>query len=101
MAMAGAGVAGPCDTAAAAMPARANGAEGGSGFARVVGEAPARERDARMLRELLAGNLPAYLRHALPVTLRAAGGASSEAVTLCVLPDYLTSAAMPTTCTCP
>ena len=89
MAAAGAAQAGPCDGAAAAVPARRQQAEAGSAFAQAVGEAPARERDARMLRELLAGNLPAYLRRAVPVTLRGAGQAGPEAVTLCVLPDYL------------
>ncbi len=85
---ASAAAAGVCDGAADRLPARAAEAAGGSGFARALGETPARERDARMLQELLAGNLPRFLRHAVPVTLQAAG-AGDPAVTLCVLADYL------------
>jgi hypothetical protein len=45
------------------------------------------ERDAVVRSQLLAGNLPDFLRHLVPVTLHAPG--ETKTLTLCVLPDYL------------
>jgi hypothetical protein len=48
------------------------------------------EREAVISTELLAGNLPDFLRHVKPVTLRGRVGASSTVeITICVTPDYL------------
>ena len=48
------------------------------------------ERESAIAAELLAGNLPDFLRHLKPVTLRGrdAAGRTAE-VTICVTPDYL------------
>lgn len=69
------------------LPARARDAASGSEVARRVETISGVERDAVFVAELLAGNLPDFLRKLVAVTLRApAGGAT---VTACVLPDYL------------
>lgn len=48
------------------------------------------ERDAAIRSELLAGNLPGFLRHALPATLSAlTRDGRTVQLTLCVLSDYL------------
>ena len=48
------------------------------------------ERDLAIRRELMAGNVPSFLRHLQPVTLstKSAGGETVR-LTLCVLADYL------------
>lgn len=80
----------PCGRLAAKVPERAPAAPGGSEFARRVASLSGPERDAEVVRELLTGDLPRFLRKPVPVVLsgRAANGSPTE-VTLCVLPDYL------------
>lgn len=79
-----------CDEAAAHIPPRAPSAPGGAEFARRVMSMDERERDLAIRRALLDGDLPRFLRAAVPVELsgRGADGAVTR-VTLCVLPDYL------------
>ena len=84
---AGASAAGSvCDQPLAkSIPARAAGALTGSAFAERVRDLAGPQRDALVRRELLAGNVPSFLRHLEPVTVR--DGANT--LTVCVLPDYL------------
>lgn len=69
------------------IPSRPEDALTGSEFARRVQNLSGRERDALVRSELLAGNIPDFLRHLVPVTLRATG--TTHTLTVCVLPDYL------------
>ncbi len=48
------------------------------------------ERESLIREELLAGNIPSFLRQLKPVTLRDDSGAGMSAqITVCVMPDYL------------
>lgn len=67
------------------VPARADGALTGSQFVARARDVSGPQRDALVRSELLAGNVPAFLRHLEAVTV---GGNGTE-VTICVLPDYL------------
>ncbi|HSN34416.1 MAG TPA: hypothetical protein VLU41_17125 [Ideonella sp.] len=80
----------PCSDAVQALPTRPAGAPSGSEFARRVADLSGVPRDQAVLEQLRAGNVPAFLRHAVPVEFagRSASGAALR-VTLCVLPDYL------------
>ena len=69
------------------IPTRASGAATGSEFARRVVHLSGAERDAAIRNELLAGNIPDFLRHLVPVTLHGPGPGLSA--TVCVLPNYL------------
>ncbi|GAA0289490.1 hypothetical protein [Rhodovulum strictum] len=82
--------AGCAATLAAAIPARPRNAQPGSALARAMEGLKGAERDAVILRELLAGNLPGFLRQLTPVTVagRLPDGRRAE-VTICVTPDYL------------
>jgi len=72
------------------IPARAPAAETGSEFVRQTAPLSEAEREKVIAAELLAGNLPEFLRHLKPVTLRGRlpRGEAVE-ITLCVTPDYL------------
>jgi hypothetical protein len=72
------------------MPARSASAETGSEFVRQTAALSEPEREAAIAAQLLAGNLPEFLRHLKPVTLRGqlSGGEVVE-ITICVTPDYL------------
>jgi hypothetical protein len=72
------------------IPARAPSAETGSEFVRQTAALSEPEREAVIAAQLMAGNLPGFLRRLKPVTLRGPrpGGGAAE-VTLCVTPDYL------------
>lgn len=80
----------PCAASAQEIPPRPAQARGGSDFIASVAGLGDHERDAAIRRELLAGNLPRFLRHTLPATLsaRLRDGRSVQ-LTLCVLADYL------------
>lgn len=82
--------AGRCAPAAAGIPQRGDRATGGAEFAAAAAGMSDAERDAAIRSELVAGNLPGFLRRVLPVNL-AATLADGEPVrlTLCVLSDYL------------
>jgi hypothetical protein len=72
------------------IPARAPTAPTGSQIApRLVGISDD-EREAVIRSELLAGNIPGFLRQLQPVTLRgdSSNGENSQ-ITVCVMPDYL------------
>jgi hypothetical protein len=64
-------------------------APSGSDFARRVASMSEDDREQAIETELLAGNMPAFLRRLVPVALsgRTPDGRSVE-VTVCVLPDY-------------
>ena len=67
------------------IPARADGALTGTGFAEQARDLAGPQRDALVSNELLAGNVPSFLRHLEAVTVRD----SVNVITVCVLPDYL------------
>jgi len=67
------------------IPARADGALTGTEFAERARDLAGPQRDALVSNELLAGNVPSFLRHLEAVTVRDAG----NVITVCVLPDYL------------
>jgi hypothetical protein len=69
------------------IPARATDAPDGSDFVRQSAGLSEAERETAIAEELLAGNLPRFLRHLRPVTLAAPG--DDLRVIICVMPDYL------------
>lgn len=46
-------------------------------------------RDALVLAQLEEGNIPPFLRHLIPVTVRGETPRGAARITVCVLPDYL------------
>ena len=72
------------------IPPRAPAAATGSEFVRQTAALSEAERERAIAAELLAGNLPDFLRHLKPVTLRGRlpRGETVE-ITICVTPDYL------------
>jgi hypothetical protein len=80
---------GPCPHAAP-LPARPPEAPTGREFARRILESSGPEREEQILAQLEQGNIPAFLRHLIPVTMegRTARGTPAR-ITVCVLPDYL------------
>jgi hypothetical protein len=72
------------------IPARSLSAETGSEFVRQTAALSEPEREAVIAAQLMAGNLPGFLRSLKPVTLggHRPGGEAVE-ITLCVTPDYL------------
>ncbi|HXY96218.1 MAG TPA: hypothetical protein VEH00_04530 [Steroidobacteraceae bacterium] len=73
----------------AAIPPRNAAAPAGSEVARRVEHLSGLERDALLREQLFAGNVPQFLRHAVPVTMSGGDRAHPFELTLCVLPDYL------------
>ena len=73
----------------AGIPPRAARALGGSEVARRIEHLSGLARDALLRAELFAGNIPAFLRHAAPVSITGGDRAHPLELTLCVLPDYL------------
>ncbi len=74
---------------AQAIPPRAADALTGSDFVRATAGLSEAEREPVIVRQLLAGDLPAFLRRLRPVTLRGAARGRPVRVTICVTPDYL------------
>lgn len=73
-----------------AIPPRAANALTGSAFIASVASAPREEREAAVLRELMAGNIPSFLRMLRPVEVSAVGADSvKHAAVYDVMPDYL------------
>ena len=70
------------------IPDRSADALTGSQFAKSVQGMDTRERERAVLRELLHGNMPTFLRRLVPVTLTAPSG-RAKAATVFVMPDYL------------
>lgn len=84
------GLASVCAPSAQGIPPRPTQARGAGEFVASVAGLGDHERDAAIRRELLAGNLPQFLRRALPATLNARlPDGHSVQLTLCVLSDYL------------
>ncbi len=79
-----------CAGSAQAIPTRSADSPGGRAFAGSVTGVSEAQREAAIRRELLAGNLPRFLRELQPTTLlaRLADGRPVQ-LTLCVLSDYL------------
>jgi hypothetical protein len=73
-----------------AIPARPADAPGGHAFAQAISTLTDDERESRIRRELLAGNIPKFLRTLVPVRLRspATTGAKVDVI-ICAAPDYL------------
>jgi hypothetical protein len=71
------------------IPARATTAPGGHEFAGRIEALTGAARDALIRAQLLSGNIPAFLRHLVPVSIPPSGAASQVELTACVLPDYL------------
>jgi hypothetical protein len=79
-----------CDQAGLqSIPARPADAPGGHVFARQIQALSGPARDALIGAELLAGNIPDFLRHLVPIPIRDEGAATQVELTACVLPDYL------------
>jgi hypothetical protein len=72
-----------------AIPHRTADAPAGSEFARRIESLSGVQRDAEVRSELLAGNVPQFLRHLAPVTVTNSDSAHPVEITVCVLPDYL------------
>src|SRR6266850_3328786 len=72
------------------IPQRAPEAPTGTDFARHLARMSDDEREGAILEQLLAGNIPSFLRRLTPVHLRGQinGGRGTD-VTVCVSPDYL------------
>jgi len=67
------------------LPPRAATALTGTAFARSIADLPRQEREARILAEVKAGNVPHFLRALVPVTV----GIGATKATYFVTPDYL------------
>jgi hypothetical protein len=73
-----------------AIPRRTSKAIGGSGFVARVHDTKGKRRDALILNQVVAGNIPEFLRHLQPVTFeKKMRDGSKTTITLCVMPDYL------------
>ncbi len=82
---------GPCDDSLTQrIPARAADARGGHAFAEEIRGLSDDERESRIQRELLAGNIPKFLRGLVPIHLQAAAGTGAPVdIVICAAPDYL------------
>lgn len=80
-----------CDQALASrIPARPTSAPAARALLRSVEGLGSDEREAAFRAELLAGNIPSFLRKLVPVALAAPlGNGRTARVTVCVSPDYL------------
>lgn len=73
-----------------AFPARPAAAPSGSQIARDLDNIGDDERELKIRSELLAGNIPEFLRHLQPVVLSdQPGNERHTQITVCVMPDYL------------
>jgi len=73
---------------AAGIPVRAAKALSGSEFAKRIQGLGDDGREAAIQDELMAGNIPQFLRQLVPVRVESTGGQGGATIT-CVLPDYL------------
>ncbi|MBW6506558.1 MAG: hypothetical protein K0B00_07410 [Rhodobacteraceae bacterium] len=72
------------------IPRRSGSAASGSQFGAALGNASGTERDQMVVREVLSGNVPQFLRALTPVTLTGTGtSGKTVAITVCVTPDYV------------
>lgn len=74
---------------AQAIPERSTGARTASDFVRRTSGLSEAARETAIAAELLAGNLPEFLKRLKPVTLHNPRGGGNVRVTVCVMPDYL------------
>lgn len=73
-----------------AIPNRTSDAVDASGFVATARELSGKKREALILVQLMAGNVPGFLRRLHPVTFKGKGkGGAETKITLCVTPDYL------------
>ena len=72
-----------------AIPARPADAPTGREFAQRVWRLSGPARDTLVVAQLAQGNIPGFLRHLVPVTVRGATPLGATRITVCVLPDYL------------
>lgn len=72
-----------------AIPARPASAPTGREFARQVWRLSGPARDALVVAQVVQGNVPAFLRHLVPVTASGHTPQGAAEITVCVLPDYL------------
>jgi hypothetical protein len=77
------------DELASRIPTRPLAAPTGSAFVQATAGLGALTLDEAISAELLSGNMPDFLRHLEPVTLRGDTPSGQSQVTICVLPDYL------------
>ncbi len=78
------------ETLTAKIPARSADAPTGSQLVKQEMAVSGPLRDSVISAQLLNGNMPEFMRHLVPVTLRGTqDGARNIAVTICVTPDYL------------
>ncbi len=72
------------------IPRRNLNAISASRFISRVRETSGEKREAMIRNQIMSGNIPEFLRHLRPVTIKKKmhGGATTE-ITLCVMPDYL------------
>lgn len=68
-----------------AIPSRSAGAQEGTEFISRIATLGGADRDAEIEKEVLAGNIPGYLRRLVPVRLQNDG----VEIVICVTPDYL------------
>lgn len=71
------------------LPPRAMEAQGGGAFAASVSALSREERENRILQEMLAGNVPLFLRQLVPLTSRVTIGGSERVARWFVTPEYL------------
>jgi hypothetical protein len=80
----------PCSMSAHSIPQRSAHAQSASEFVDAVAGMSDHERDGVIRNELMAGNLPRFLRHLQPVSWHThLPGGGAVHLTLCVLADYL------------
>jgi hypothetical protein len=81
----------PCDDSPTqTMPDRPAGALGGHAFAQSIRGLTDDEREMRIREELLAGNIPQFLRHLVPIQLHTPAGQGAPIdIVICAAPDYL------------
>ncbi len=81
----------PCDDSLTqAIPDRPAGALGGHAFAQSIRGLTDDEREMRIREELLAGNIPQFLRHLVPIRFHPpAGPGQLDEIVICAAPDYL------------
>jgi len=79
-----------CEHSPSSLPSRAANAPTGSAFARQLRGLTDDQREDAILRELLQGNVPQFLRRLAPVTLHGASATGKALeLTVCVAPDYV------------
>ena len=73
-----------------AIPSRTRDAISASSFVKKVNRSNGEKREALILDQIMDGNIPEFLRHLYPVTIKKKMRDGSRiTITLCVMPDYL------------